>query len=200
MVWDYTNCGQDIKNTFNVSSVVSSPKFSSKLLEWIAGNWQQSTIFSKLTGPYESVTTGVDSSLTGDTIRPNYVAGASPTLSIRLFRQYFNTAAFVAPGTSGATFGCSNPTPVQNACLLGNVGPNTIQGPGAWNVDAALFRSFNVPVWKEQTKLAFRIEAFNVFNHTRFAPPNSAMNSAAFGQIQYANTPRIMQASLKLTF
>ena len=49
-------------------------------------------------------------------------------------------------------------------------------------------------------KFTLRIEAFNVFNHTRFAPPNTSMSSAAFGQIQYAADPRIMQLSLKVTF
>jgi hypothetical protein len=54
---------------------------------------------------------------------------------------------------------------------------------------------------KEQTmKLAIRVEAFNVFNHTRFAPPNTTMSSQSFGQILFANSPRIMQGSLKMTF
>jgi hypothetical protein len=63
----------------------------------------------------------------------------------------------------------------------------------------ALARNFNVPL-KEQMQFAIRVEAFNVLNHTRFAPPNTTMNSSDFGKILFANTPRQLQGSLKLTF
>ena len=79
----------------------------------------------------------------------------------------------------------------------GSVTGQIIQGPGAWNINTALARNFKV---KEQMQFALRVEAFNALNHTRFAPPNTTMNSSDFGKILFANTPRQLQGSLKMTF
>jgi hypothetical protein len=56
---------------------------------------------------------------------------------------------------------------------------------------------------KEASALEFRIEAFNVFNHAQFFGPtvvNGDVNSSAFGQINSADPPRLMQAAIKFTF
>ena len=39
---------------------------------------------------------------------------------------------------------------------------NSFRGPGAWNVDTALSKTFPI---HEQVNLVFRAEGFNVFNH-----------------------------------
>ena len=196
-VYEVTSCGSDIRNTFNLSSVVSSPKFSSKMVQAIAGNWQQSTIFTKNTGPYSSVTTGLNVPGTGT--RPNYVPGVSPKVANPTTSQWFNTAAYVAPNLACNNGGVRGPAYLGSVCN-GTVGLNTIQGPGAWNVDMAMFRSLIVHEKDQEVKFTLRIEAFNIFNHTRLAPPNTSMSSSAFGQIQFAADPRILQGSLKITF
>ena len=48
--------------------------------------------------------------------------------------------------------------------------------------------------------LEFRAEAFNAFNHAQFGQPDGNVNSSTFGIISTANSPRIMQLSLKLLF
>ena len=72
-----------------------------------------------------------------------------------------------------------------------------IVGPRYTNTEMAIFRSF--PTFREQT-VTFRAEAFNLLNHTEFADPIQSTSSSAFGQIQTANDPRIMQFALKYTF
>ena len=53
---------------------------------------------------------------------------------------------------------------------------------------------------KETAKLVFRVEAFNLFNHTEFRPPAAtSFASGTFGQIARTYDPRIVQL-LKLTF
>ncbi|PYX85771.1 MAG: hypothetical protein DMG70_02535, partial [Acidobacteria bacterium] len=53
----------------------------------------------------------------------------------------------------------------------------------------------------ERTKLIFRIEAFNLFNHTEFRPPaDTRFTAGTFGQISGTYDPRILQLALKLTF
>ena len=53
----------------------------------------------------------------------------------------------------------------------------------------------------ERFSLAFRAEAYNIFNRVQFSPPNTQPGNATFGQVtaQY-NQPRLLQFALRLTF
>ncbi len=51
---------------------------------------------------------------------------------------------------------------------FGNVGRNTMRGPGVVNLDLSLFRTFKLT---EQFQLQFRAEAFNVTNTPHFGHP-----------------------------
>jgi hypothetical protein len=99
-------------------------------------------------------------------------------------QPYFNTALF-APNALG--------TP-------GNASRRYFYGPGSFNTDLALLKSFSV---SEAKTLQFRVETFNVFNHTQFFGPqavNGNISSPLFGQIVKAAPPRLMQLALKFTF
>jgi hypothetical protein len=102
-----------------------------------------------------------------------------------------------------------NPTDFQldpciaaGTCPLGFYGTfrrNSFRGPRHVNADLALEKATNLV--GEQTKLIFRVEAFNVFNHTEFRPPSAtSLASGTFGQITGTYDPRILQLALKLTF
>jgi hypothetical protein len=53
----------------------------------------------------------------------------------------------------------------------------------------------------ERTKLIFRVEAFNIFNHAEFRPPADVrVTSGTFGQITGTYDPRILQLALRLAF
>ena len=87
-------------------------------------------------------------------------------------------------------------------CPLGFYGTfrrNSFRGPKHVNADLALEKSTNLV--GEATKLVFRVEAFNIFNHTEFRPPSAiSFASGTFGQITRTYDPRILQLALKLTF
>jgi hypothetical protein len=74
-----------------------------------------------------------------------------------------------------------------------------IEGPGYWNVNAALMKNF---LFTENMKLQLRMEAFNVFNNvnlqnnTQFA----GITSTTFGQITSAAPARIMQFAARFEF
>ena len=73
-------------------------------------------------------------------------------------------------------------------------------GPGLDNYDMALLKSTTIT---ESTKLQFRAEAVNVFNHTQFKNPNGTVNNTGlggFGYVTSAQDPRIMQVALKFHF
>jgi hypothetical protein len=50
-----------------------------------------------------------------------------------------------------------------------------------FNWDLAAAKSF--PIWTERTRLQFRADFFNLFNHTNFANPIHDESSANFGKI-----------------
>ena len=89
-----------------------------------------------------------------------------------------------------------------DTCPLGFYGTyrrNSFRGPSHSNMDLALEKSTNLV--GERTKLLFRLEAFNIFNHAEFRPPASgSILSGTFGQITGTYDPRILQLALKLTF
>ena len=73
-------------------------------------------------------------------------------------------------------------------------------GPGADNYDMAVAK--NLP-FTESKSLLFRVEAFNVFNHTQFFGPQAVdgnIGSSTFGQVISSVPPRILQGALKFTF
>ena len=55
----------------------------------------------------------------------------------------------------------------------------------------------------ESKSLLFRVEAFNVFNHTQFNGPTAVdgnIGSSTWGQVINAAPPRIMQGAIKFNF
>jgi hypothetical protein len=73
-------------------------------------------------------------------------------------------------------------------------------GPGAFNFDLAVRRTFRVT---ESARMELRCETFNTFNHTQFFGPaavNGDIDSALFSQIVKAAPPRLVQIALRLSF
>ncbi len=73
-------------------------------------------------------------------------------------------------------------------------------GRGAENFDMAVAK--NLPI-TESKAILFRVEAFNVFNHTQFFGPSSVdgnIGSTTFGQAISAASPRILQLAAKFSF
>ncbi len=82
----------------------------------------------------------------------------------------------------------------------GNAKRRFFYGPGGANFDTALAKRLPLT---ESKSLLFRVEAFNVFNHTQFTGPGSVdgnIGSSTFGQAISAASPRILQAALKFSF
>jgi Carboxypeptidase regulatory-like domain len=85
---------------------------------------------------------------------------------------------------------------------VGNAMRRFFSGPGLNNWDMALLKSTAIT---ESTKLQFRAEAFNVFNHTQFKNSTNMglvnnTGQGGFGYVTQAQDPRIMQVALKLLF
>jgi hypothetical protein len=78
---------------------------------------------------------------------------------------------------------------------------NILRGPGAFNFDAGLAKTF--PIIQDKVDLKFRADAYNVFNHPAFGTGNVRIvgNANNFGQITgTSNSARVAQFSLRLEF
>jgi hypothetical protein len=84
-------------------------------------------------------------------------------------------------GTAGAGRGLGYFSSTPPTGRLGTSGRNQFYGPGLFNWDLAAAKTF--PIWKERTRLQFRADFFNLFNHTNFANPIHDESSANFGKI-----------------
>ncbi len=82
----------------------------------------------------------------------------------------------------------------------GNAKRRFFYGPGADNYDIAAAKKL---AFTDARSLLFRVEAFNLFNHTQFTGPSSIdgnIGSASFGNAISAAAPRILQGAMKYTF
>ncbi len=98
--------------------------------------------------------------------------------------RWFDTAAFTQPA----------------AFTFGNVSRTLpdVRGPGFQSADLSLLKNTAL---RENIKLQFRAEYFNVLNHPNFWMPNSSLSSQQFGQLTTTTgLPRVGQLALKLLF
>jgi hypothetical protein len=103
-----------------------------------------------------------------------------------------------APHTAAQWFNTSAFTDVDPANLRpGNARPGSVKGPGIQRYDLSLFKNIKL---KETVGMQFRLESFNVFNHTNFQDIDTNLFSGTFGQVVGTHNPRIVQLGLKLNF
>ncbi len=198
--YDRSNCIlADRRQLFNLSAVFEMPKFSNATLRTVASGWQFSPIFKAETGPYLTVTSGLDQALTGQGNQRAVQVLGSVYQSNRTAGGYLNPAAFTQPA-----LGTYSP-----------MGANNILAPGAFYFNAAVTRTFQI---RERKSLQFRFEGFNIPNRANLGPPNglsgngtatsasgfitptAAINNPLFGKILSSDDPRILQGALKFVF
>ena len=113
--------------------------------------------------------------------RANQISSDALGDSARPFTAYLNPKAFAIPDLG----------------TIGNIGHNSVAGPGVWGLDMAVSRAFNL---REMQRLEFRAEAYNLTNSFHAGDPNATVSSNTFGVIRTALDPRILQFALKYVF
>ena len=176
---DYGACASDRRHVINGSVVWLTPTLKGGIANALLSNWQLAPLLRWESGSPFSVTTGVDTALSGiggqrATQLSNDVYGSGAPA------DYLNRDAFGSPDP-----GTYSP-----------VHPNTYYGPSYFQNDLAVTRNFQLAA----RQIQFRWEIFNVINHTNFNNPTTALNSSNFGRILSAEDPRIMQFALKFNF
>ncbi len=177
----------DRTHAFVVSYLWDLPRLSTAplVLRAIFGGWQNNGIFSAYSGLTFSAVAGIDQSLSANGAdRPDVVGEwrieVDRSKNEQILR-WFNPSAFR----------------LQTEGTFGNAGRNILRGPGSYNADWGLFKQ--IPI-RERHTIQFRAEFFNLFNRANLGLPNTNLQSAQFGRITSAGSPRIIQFGLKYVF
>jgi len=189
---DRSNCvSSDLRQAFNQSLLLTSPKYSGRMLQLLAGNWKLGAAIQADAGYPLSVTTVTDVALNGNggVQRPNQIL-SNVYLPNKGQSGWLNPAAFANAATG----------------TYGNLGANNIRGPGALIVNITLSRIFQI---KERQQFEVRGEAFNLPNLVNLYNPVTTLTSPIFGVPAAPappatgaarNDPRIIQLALKFVF
>jgi hypothetical protein len=153
----------------------------------ITRNWRVSVLYQVQSGFPFTISVFGDTANAGavlgeNPIRANYTGEPVFGPGTRNTNRWFNPAAFATPA----------------AFTFGNVGRNTVYGPGMQTADLALVRTFAIT---ETLRFELRGEAFNALNHSNYGTPNRFVNTPQFGTITEAATPgRQVQLGARLSF
>jgi hypothetical protein len=165
-------------------------------LAWIVGNWQMNWILSRTSGtPFTVLTSGSSLNAPGN----NTQTADQVVENVRILggkgvgEPYFDPNAFA----------------VVNDVRFGNSGRNILRGPGVFNLDGSVFRTFK---FTERLNFQIRAECFGVTNTPQFNNPSATVSSASrnpdgsiralngYGEITGATGERQFRFAAKFTF
>jgi hypothetical protein len=161
--------------------------------KWLGAGWQWNTIATMSAGNPFSVVVGFDQARARfqagtSPQRPDLVAGRSTNPILGGPDRYYDTGAFTLPAPG----------------FFGNLGRNTLIGPGLAMVDMSVNKRFRIT---ERVSAQFRTEMFNSLNHPNFAIPSARTVFTSSGPVGSAGritstltSARQLQLGLKLVF
>jgi hypothetical protein len=153
-LYDYGPCSFDIRHNFVANGVYQFPFKGNRLIE----GWGVTSILRVNTGLPVDIQEGSDitqlNAIQGD--RPNY-SGTCPGGKDQVLGKWYNwfNSTCYTPQTYGT---------------LGDVGRNSVVGPGLLDLDTSIIKQTKVT---EKLNAEFRAEFFNILNHTNLAQPSN---------------------------
>lgn len=192
------NSSGDLRHNFSYSLVYALPFGNGQrflgnahgITDKLLGGWQLASLAIIHSGIADTVYIGTNTFGNGNYTnqRPNAVANVSQYAANPSVNGWLNPAAFSMPAQG----------------TFGNLGRNTFYGPRFAQVDVSLLKETPIT---EGTRLEFRAEVFNIFNHPNFAEPDDFYGTTGFGVIYQTfgatlgfGTSRQMQLALKYIF
>jgi len=185
---NYGPCDFNIAQMFTGSYVYQLPFGKGRLIGsgWnpvtnaVLGGWRLGGILTLDSGVPFTVTVPFDNANTnGGQQRAQLVGQPLPSGFQQTINSWYSTAAFAVP----------------KAYTFGNLGRNTLTGPGITNFDVSLAKDFKV---LETRTIQLRGDSFNALNNVNFGQPGASVGTPTFMRIQSASAAREIQLSLKL--
>jgi hypothetical protein len=158
---------------------------------WLTGGWQWNAIATAASGNPFSAVVGYDRARARfqagtSPQRPDLIAGRSNNPILGGPDRYYDPSAFALPA----------------AGFFGNLGRNTLIGPGLASIDLSVNKRFRI---SERVEAQFRTEMFNSLNHPNFAIPSARTVYSSSGPVgsagritSTATSARQLQLGLKL--
>lgn len=192
---DKAMSGSDLRHRLAYSSLYELPvgkgrrwTINNKVLDHVVGGWSMGGILEARTGAPYGVTESTNRlNAFSESQRPNLLRNPNlPGNRSRdeKIRQFFDTAAFQAPGDG----------------VVGNAARTNGSGPGFFGLDVSIHKLFQLT---ERFGLTFRTDVVNLPNVPAFAPPNQSRGDGSFGKIGSTldgATAREIQLSLRLAW
>ena len=183
-------CSFDITHVLSVNALYALPFHGNRLVE----GWQISGILRSSGGLPLTIVTGADQTglAGGAAPRPNLNPGCSNNPIIGTPARWYDVSCFS----------------LQPVGTFGNLGRNTVRGAHFQDTDFAILKDTKI---REQLRLQFRAEFFNLFNHSNYTLPGGSLFVAGLngtgtinpqaGRItNIVGTPRQIQFGLKVVF
>jgi hypothetical protein len=197
---DYGLSDIDVNQRFVTSLVYQLPvgrgrhylNDTNRAVDLALGGWQVTTIVTFQSGfPFSVLANDQFGLLTTFTQRTNQTCSGTTGFS-KSITQWFNTGCFTQP----------------LAGQFGNSGRNILRQPGINNWDVGIGKTFN---FTERIGLQFRVEGFNIFNHTQYgydpftstnigSSVDNNPNDPQYGKVIAARPGRILQLGAKVIF
>jgi hypothetical protein len=212
---DWGPSAYDRRHRFTVAYVWHAPySRHNAILRALTDRWDWSGIATIESGTPNTVEIGFDNNGDGHAnSRPDLANAAAPITSLGVDGGDFSVPGFVSGmyypftcwdlGTSPCAAQPFNTFHfvVPNGAS-GNVGRNTLFGPGQIYFDTAVQRDFPVHFWKlENQTLSFRADLFNALNHPNLFTPSYMMTDINFNNTAITiNGGREIKLWLKYSF
>ncbi len=169
-----------------------------RIVDAVLGGFRLTLINTMTSGQVGNLTYNAPSAFqvsTALSYRPNIIGDLIVPSGQRTPGNYLNRSAVAIPTDRSQPFG--------------NAGRNIVRGPAFFQSDVGIQKQF--PLFNETTRLEFRAEAFNLFNHTNFFAPDTNVSNitrdasgnaigGTFGTLRSAFPAREIQFALKLYF
>ena len=157
--WDWSLSTFNVTGLGVINGVYELPFHQNR---WTKG-WSVAGVSTLQSGLPFTAQLGYNPSNNGDSrnpVRPSYNPAITGPIILGGPNEYFNPNAFTTPVTG----------------TYGNVGRDTLVGPGIATVDASILK---VTAITERLKVQFRAEVFNALNHTNLNTPNPVVFGSA---------------------
>ncbi|HEY1499662.1 MAG TPA: carboxypeptidase regulatory-like domain-containing protein, partial [Acidobacteriaceae bacterium] len=180
----------DRRHIFNANYIYNLPFYlhsGNGFQRTVLGGWEIAGVTVAESGvPLNVYYNGSDTlGLGGNTTnRPNL--GSQVTYA-KTQQNWFSAGSFtapIAPWEAGGTTG------------YGDVGKNSIVGPGLVNWNISLYKDI-LFTSHEGPRLQLRAESYNTFNHTEFSGVDTGFTDSNFGRVTSTADPRVLQFGAK---
>jgi hypothetical protein len=170
---NYGNADYDIRSNLTGDFVYDTPwKLNNKALNYLLGEWSFSSKLYIRTGVPETIT----DALLGNEFEGTLNAALTATAIATVPHSCGNAAV------NGAT-PCLTPSmflPAGTEPGFGNIGRNTLFGPGYFNIDSTLYKNVSIT---ERIRFTIGASAYNILNHPHFGSPQANVAYGSLGGI-----------------